>query len=114
MRLEVLIDQVGAEIRVVIFEFDDNGVRSVRDISAHGAPVDMDTLTDFAMNDPITWGWTDAVELKNIDPQLWLYVKNHRRLKLLEELKGLLDEEEKLNAQLLECRSAIQGLRGLI
>lgn len=115
MKNEVLLDQAEpTHVRQIIFDIDaETGARSVHSIFDHAAPVEIEELTDGAnWIDIIHWKWSDDVDLASLSPELHAYVANHRRMKLLDELKELLEAEEELAAQLADCRAEIKGLRG--
>lgn len=108
---EILIDTDGTDIRVITFDIDEHGVRSVQTIDVHGVPVDLETMANGSYIDPLHWKWSDAVLPEFIDHHDRAYLFNYRRLKKLDILLELLEAEEELAAQLADCRATIKQVR---
>lgn len=108
---EILIDTDGTDIRVITFDIDEHGTRSVQTIDVHGVPVDLETIQNGSMIDPLHWKWSDAVPADFIVHEDRAYLFNYRRLKRLDILLELLEAEEELAAQLADCRAHIKRVR---
>lgn len=107
---EILIDTDGTDIRVITFDIDQHGTRSVQTIDVHGVPVDLETLANGSMIDPIHWKWSDAVLPEFIDHHDRAYLFNYRRLQNLDTLVSLLRARDELKAQLDDIDQTLKGL----
>lgn len=107
---EIFIDTDGTDIRVITFDIDEHGVRSVQTIDVHGVPVDLETMANGSYIDPLHWKWSDAVKPEFIDHHDRAYLFNYRRLRKLDLLVELLREEENLVGQLEGLRATIKEM----
>ena len=102
-------------VRVVTFEVNEYGTRSVLAVYDHGVEpgcqVTMDMLIEDASTEPLEWEWYGEY-LDNIDSFAQAFQNNYRKLRLISELKELLEAEEELAAQLADCRAHIRKVRG--
>lgn len=103
-------------VRVVTLEVNEHGTKSVLAIHDHGVEFDLEAVTlellqENAMTEPLEWEWYGEY-LDNIDAAAQAFQNNYRKLRLIDELKELLEAEEELAAQLADCRAHIKRVRG--
>ena len=104
------------QVRVVTFEVNEHGTKSILAIYDHGVEFDleavtMDLLLEDATTEPLEWEWYGEY-LSNIDSVAQAFQNNYRKLQLIAELKELLEAEEELAALLADCRAHIKRVRG--
>lgn len=112
MKRVLYIDQHGPLLlRLVTFEVDDTGCKSVHHIEDIEVPGDIEAIADASGIDPILWTFPPEVKPEALDVGVRDYLENYRRLKRLDILLELLEAEEELAAQLADCRAHIKRMR---
>lgn len=107
---EILIDSDGKDIRVITFNIDDRGTRSVESIDTHGVPVDLETMANGSMIDPLHWKWSDAVLAEFIEHQDRAYLFNYRRLQSLDNIVELFRARNELKNQISDIDRTLSEL----
>ena len=118
MTYATLIDLISPIlVRVINFEVDDTGCKSIIAIYDHGVEagteVTLDMLIEDATTEPLEWEWSGEY-LGNVDVLAQAFQNNYRKLQLIDQLKELLEAEEELAAQLADCRAHIKRVRGAL
>lgn len=102
-------------VRLVTFEVNEHGTKSVLSFYDHEVEIDhvatLELLLENASTEPLDWEWYGEY-VGNIDAAAQAFQNNYRKLRLIDELKELLEAEEELAAQLADCRAHIKRVRG--
>jgi len=102
-------------VRLVTFVVNEHGTKSVLCFYDHEVEIDgaatLELLQENTTTEPLEWEWYGEY-LSNIDAAAQAFQNNYRKLRLIDELKELLEAEEELAAQLADCRAHIKRVRG--